>query len=230
MQRALAVALLIVVFAQSSFSSYISRFLLLWRIWLPHVFLIGLYLLVHVEAHFLGASVVILWLSLFWTARTDTTEPKVLWAALLVSALALAVPISRSAAGNVRMLVRPPVHKEWEAAEALQKLGMRHGDSVAVLGHTNIADYWAHLACVRVVADMRQDDVGKFWSADSALRSHIIGLFAKAGARFVVTRSTTTDDHWINLGDMGYSVMDIRMISPSVGDGQPATKAPVLCN
>jgi hypothetical protein len=229
MQRALAVALLIVILTQSSFLNYAGRFAELWTIWLPHVFLIAFYLLVHVESRFLGASFVVLWVSMFWAGEMAGTQPRVLRAALLASALALAVPVAKNAAGDMRTATRPPIHKQWDVAEALQKAGMRRGDFVAVLGHTNIADYWAHLACVRIVADMPEEDVDKFWKAPAPLRAHLVKLFAQSGAKFLVSRSALADDGWIFLGNTGYSAMDLRGISRSEGESQPAGTRPVLC-
>jgi hypothetical protein len=81
-------------------------------------------------------------------------------AAYLGVAVVLAIGIT-TAGGLVRELIpnlaaclHPAQHVQWNVAHQLLRTNLTPGDRVAVLGHSTVADYWAHLAGLRIVADV----------------------------------------------------------------------------
>ena len=92
-------------------------------------------------------------------------------------------------------------------AAALAAQGVGRGDTVAVLGHNNAADYWAHLAQVRIVADVPQEAVPSYWDASAETRSNVLREIAGVGAKFLVTRVAPPPPEsrgWIGLGATGF--------------------------
>jgi hypothetical protein len=99
---------------------------------------------------------------------------------------------------------------EWQAAQELMRLGIRRGETVGVLGHINTADYWAHLAQLRIVAEVPQEGVSSYWDASAEARSHVLKLLAQCGAQIVVTRVAPPPSQameWHPLGSTGYYVL-----------------------
>jgi hypothetical protein len=49
--------------------------------------------------------------------------------------------------------------------------------------------YWAHLAGVRIIAEIPDKEQPRFVAADAARRQQVLALFSSAGARAIVTRN-----------------------------------------
>jgi hypothetical protein len=54
---------------------------------------------------------------------------------------------------------------------------------------TGLDAYWAHLAGVRIIAEIPDKEQAYFVTADAARRQQILALFTSVGARAVVTRN-----------------------------------------
>jgi hypothetical protein len=74
------------------------------------------------------------------------------------------------------------------AAEQLSQMGLQPGDKVAVIMNGTGA-YWAHLAKLRIVAEIMDTGGGtaEFWSAPTRVQQQVLDIFAHTGARVVVT-------------------------------------------
>lgn len=74
------------------------------------------------------------------------------------------------------------------AAEQLWKLGARPDDKVAIIGDGTDA-FWARLAKLRIVAEIMDANHGsrEFWSASESKQQEVYAVFARAGAKLVVT-------------------------------------------
>jgi hypothetical protein len=74
------------------------------------------------------------------------------------------------------------------AAEHLSQMGVQPGDKVAVIMNGTGA-YWAHLAKLRIVAEIMDSGGGtaEFWSAPTRVQQQVLDIFARTGAKVVVT-------------------------------------------
>src|SRR5579863_471515 len=74
------------------------------------------------------------------------------------------------------------------AAEKLSQMGVLPGDKVAVIMNGTGA-YWAHLAKLRIVAEIMDTGGGtaEFWSAPARVQQQVLDIFAHTGAKVVVT-------------------------------------------
>jgi hypothetical protein len=74
------------------------------------------------------------------------------------------------------------------AAEQLRRMGAQPGDKVAVIADGTGA-YWARLGKLRIVAEIMDANHGsrEFWHAPEEVQQQVYDLFARAGAKLVVT-------------------------------------------
>jgi hypothetical protein len=210
--KGLAVGLLFLIFFGSGVVKFARRLAAVWTVWLPAIVALGLYALVLVETRYVAAPIVVMWCVLFSAVAplSSETSDHVWQSVLLAMTLALAVTIGNEMATDLMRSFHTAAHVEWEAATDLSKLGLRPGDRVAVLGHTTKADYWAHLAQVRVVADLPKEALPDYWDARPQTKSRVLDLFARTGARFLVTSvppPASQSGGWMELGATGYYVL-----------------------
>lgn len=75
---------------------------------------------------------------------------------------------------------------------------------MAVFGHSNAGDYWAHLLGVRIVADIQEDAMPAFWSAAPEVQTEILSRLSELGVHSVVTPDLRGDGWqvipWTTLG------------------------------
>lgn len=207
-QKGIAVGLLVLILLSGRLGRYLRLFLKLWPIWLPSAATMGLYVLVHVESRFLGAAIVVLWCTLFAAVRLPRSEffERAKASCLIAVSAALGVTLTAQIANDLYAIIKGQQNVEYQVAHELTLWGINKGDSVAVLGHSNNGDYWAHLKQVRIVADIPMEGVSTFWDADSQARRHVFEVLARSGARALVTRilpppSQSVD--WHPLGSTG---------------------------
>jgi hypothetical protein len=143
-----------------------------WYLLIPAFWGLSLYALVHVEARLVGVFFVFFWLALFSCLRVRSQRLVTVAALMIVFATAFkTVKAEVSGSHNSRNV-------QWVAATQLGQLGLHPGDRVAVLGHTTIADDWAHLGGLRIVADVPLEEMPSYWSATPEKRSEISSALA----------------------------------------------------
>lgn len=167
---------------------FLLRWLREFVVWAPALVALTAYSLIHLENRFLPGFLLILWLSLFAVLPIPDAAiaRKVVWCVSLALALFVGARVLSTAALQTGHLFgkRPNVY--WDVAQQLRQLGVQPGDKVASIGFT-FDGYWAHLAGVTIVAEVPQGDAGTFWIADPATKAHVLQLFAKFGAKAVVS-------------------------------------------
>jgi hypothetical protein len=213
-QRALAVGLLVLLLFAGGTHGLRKAIGALWTIWLPALATLILYAMVYVEPRYIAAAEVVLWCSAFAAVRLphlDTSRRLVNCVAIAV-AIALGITIVSETLGNVAAAAKRPPHTEWEVAMSLYQRGLRPGDTVAVLGHDEKGDYWAHLAQVRVVADLPADALASFWEASAEKRSFVLNAFVSTGAKILVTHNkppVAYSEGWQRLENTGYYALPL---------------------
>jgi hypothetical protein len=90
---------------------------------------------------------------------------------VLAVALTMGVTIASQAADNALAALKASKNAEWSVSADLTRIGLRPGDEVAVLGHSTLGDYWAHLAQVRIVADVPVEAVPAYWESSTETKS-----------------------------------------------------------
>jgi hypothetical protein len=72
---------------------------------------------------------------------------------------------------------------------------------------------WAHLARVKISAEIPDEDVLNFWAADQTKRAEVAKWLAATGARALVTRGvpgTAMSMGWSRVGDTDYYVLALQ--------------------
>ncbi len=194
----------------------------LWLVWLPSVAALGMYALVLVEQRYVSgfALMLLVWIlsSLRISEKAGAALGKrAILAATLALALAIAWPVTR----DLREILANKPYEPWEVAVKLHEMRIPPGTQVGSIG-SGLDAYWAHLAGVRIIAEIPGKDQTRFLAADSAKKREILGKFAEAGAEAVVTKDAAVAksmDGWREIGGTQYyvwqaprtnSAMDIR--------------------
>jgi hypothetical protein len=181
-----------------------------WPIWLPGVAALGLYGLVYVEPRYIVPFLVVIWMALFAGLRFPRSqETKALVAPFVLAAvLMMCTGIAWLAGRALFRALQPPPFVNWQAAQGLHEFGIDPGDKVATIGF-GAGGYWAHLAGVRIVAEIPLGGRPIFWASDPQTQSEVLADFAKAGARIAVSDQEPplgSRGGWREMGGTGYFV------------------------
>ena len=176
-----------------------------WHLLIPAFWGFGLYALVHVESRLVGVFFVFFWLALFSCLRVRSQR--------LVAAVVLAI-VSATTFKIVKGEISGSHHDrnvQWQVTQTLQKRGIAPGSLLAVLGHSNEGDYWAHVGGFRIVADVPLEEVQSYWSATHEKRAQISSSLASLGVKAIVSATVPPiPDGWQPLGDSGFYVSILR--------------------
>ncbi len=187
------------------------EFVRLWPAVTLASFGLAVYCLVYFEKRYIAANLAIIWILLLASLKFVNRDRGRL-AQLLVVACSLVfalVFVGRKQVYALRATASDVLsHREHEVsvddllAKRLMQLGLRPGDKVAFIG-ASINAYWAHLASVKVVAEvpllygrterprnnLLVDDtrqIQAFWESDPNTRERVLQAFRNAGAVMVV--------------------------------------------
>jgi hypothetical protein len=170
----------------------------------------GLYLLVLVEPRYVAAYVGVLWLAMAFGVRLTTEQRKMAEYLVLGIVVTIFVSIAYST-GHALKSGDPgiPLYSaanQITVADELEKMGVKPGDRIAVVGDGNWA-YWARAGKLKIVSTIMSPDVPAFWSAGPDQREHIYHLFGSTGAKAVVSASfPAAGEHWQKIGNSDFYV------------------------
>jgi hypothetical protein len=195
------------LFAQAHGFS-LRKLVVYWPLWVPAAAGLGIYALVYVEARFVVPFFVLLWLALFAGLRFPQSQTaKTLVASLaLATALTSCIGITWLVGRALFRALRPEPFVSWQVAQGLQNLGISPGERVASVGSA-VNAYWAHLAGVRIVAEVPLWGTRDFWASDARSQSDVFADFAAAGAKIVVSDQSppmVSGECWREIGATGY--------------------------
>lgn len=196
-----------------------------WFVLVPIGAVLGAYALLHVDGRYIGAYVVVLWMTLFRSITVPHSEESkrlsvaLLAAAALITVITLALgtgPAVWHAAryfvtGNARVSFLQSGYTNWKVATYLHDAGLRAGDRVGSVGWTYSA-YWARMARVHIVAEVPEEAGGAkaFWSSSPEKKAVVMQLFRDVGAKAAVARegvpSGSAPENWRRIGDTDYYV------------------------
>lgn len=236
----ITLALLLLAAPAAGLRRFVPSLRRLWFLWLPPLTAVVSYLPIYLEPRYVAGSLTVLALAGLiaangsheaWRRRLVLLLAASLWLPLLPASVSTA----RSAGGIARRLATGapfPTNPSLELARQLRRHGIGPGDLVGYIG-TGYRFYWARLAGVRVVAEIRQfDPEGETtaWALSpaearrrDAFRPHVdlfwegwpqeraLVQFTRTGVRALVT------DHpeglvatgWEPLGESGWALYDL---------------------
>ncbi|MBD2777346.1 hypothetical protein [Iningainema tapete] len=85
---------------------------------------------------------------------------------------------------DLKTVLKGTEHTYWNIAQDLNRLGVKPGDKVAVLGHDDKNTYWARLAGVQITTEVFNPE--KFWQEKTATQSEVIQAIKKTGVKVIV--------------------------------------------
>jgi 4-amino-4-deoxy-L-arabinose transferase-like glycosyltransferase len=203
-----AVGLLFLFFLIRRESRWVVLFREHWFLWIPPLLACLAYTLVLVEGRYVAPFILLLWVSgfscLLSSASRLSSRAKLALVLALLSVTGLR--IAKSATSDLFTVLAGQKHTDFEVAEALNHLGIQHGERVA--GVSRVAEaHWARLAGVKIVSEIPLGDERIFWSAVAEEKRKVLEVFAATGAVAVVTKDPPVGvfrEGWIPLGNTGY--------------------------
>jgi hypothetical protein len=183
-------------------------------VWAPTYAAVLMYLLVHVEARFVGGFGLVLLAAAFTSAapmRTTASGWAKLARVLMIVAPVLA--IAWGAMADIRLLLSRQSFEQWHVAQALHSAGFPAGTKVGVIG-MGLDAYWAHLAEVRIIAEIPEPDEESFLNMDSARRQAILQKFADFGSSALLTDKAAvakSGSGWRQLGNTRLYIHELRV-------------------
>ncbi len=181
-----------------------------WRLLVPAIAGLGIYLPVLLQPRYIPAFVLLLGAGIFASVRiadSPVFQPtKKRWRAGIAIALSLVIIATSAWQGSEDFTnLLKGKHTEWQVASHLQRLGLRPGDKVASVG-TSFRFFWTQLGRFKVVAEI--PDPESFWRVDATTRSEVFKAIGETGAKVLVAKQIPQlpTRGWQRIGSTDYSV------------------------
>lgn len=180
----------------------------LWPIWLIGLAGCAMYLLINIEPRYVGAFLVLLWFGLLAGFSLPRGAGRKIGAlitvALVVSLLHFAWRQASASAGSQS-------NQDFEAAQQLEKLGLRAGDRVARIGSGGLLDMGVErILRAEIAGEVDYTAASEFWALPLPNQQDLLHLFSTRGAEAVIaTNPRLRDDNraqWQRLGTTQYWV------------------------
>jgi hypothetical protein len=181
-----------------------------WPLWLVGVVALGAYSTIWVEERYIGGFIAIIWLGFLASVRLPRrVSPLLVNGAFALVVLNLAGYTLSQMWRDYDSNAEKTVINDLEAANALHALGVAPGAHVARI-NPRVADGWARLARVSIMAEVPRTVAPRFWTAPPDTQQALLRAFGAAGARAVVAfnspRLQPLPPGWQRLGSTNYSV------------------------
>jgi hypothetical protein len=169
-----------------------------------------MYVLVHVEARYVAAFLVLFWCGMFFSLRV----PRGLnskWVSVLacLAFAALLLPLGRLIYLR-RSQGMGKVNTYAQAAAALEQFGVRAGDQVARISPKANDIAIERINRATVTAEVDLDEAESFWSAPIETQHDLLEIFVQRGVKAVVATSPklnpSNQSEWTRLGSTQYWV------------------------
>lgn len=174
---------------QWQIASYLKNLINNWKLLLPAIAGLGIYLLVtdlplahagsSYSMRYVAPFVVLLFAGCLSSVPLPKTEE------IKRFMLGLTIGTSILVAGQLPTILQHPEEPiNWKVAQELYKLGIRSKDKVAVISLHRTKDYWARLARFTIIAEILNDQ--DFWQSTPQQRQQIYQKLQQTGAKAIV--------------------------------------------
>ena len=175
--------------------------------------IIGLYMLVHFEPRFVGAFVVLIWMSVFLSMHLPANRDSQRIAGLSIIALVMAMLLC-FASDTAKKIVNGCPESAQSQFELGRQLALPPDTSIAVVGPGNFS-YWAHFARLRIIADIMPPDDQDFWRLPADQRRGLYDVFRRTGAQWIIGQPPSAlanppDAGWKRIGNTAYYRYSLR--------------------
>ncbi|HKV60670.1 MAG TPA: hypothetical protein VJO16_02055 [Candidatus Acidoferrum sp.] len=170
-----------------------------WLVFLPSMAALAMYSLVLVEFRYVApfALMLLMW-ALSRMKIATGAGPLLVKRFHFVVLLAPTLAITWAAGRDLYEVVRNKPYEPWLVAQRLHEMGIPPGTDVGYIG-TGLDGYWAHLAGVRIIAEIPDEKQSQFIAANAARRQKVLALFSSVGAKAVITKNAdaaNSTDGW----------------------------------
>ena len=187
----LIVGFLILCFVAEDKRDVAREILRQWPLWLPGIFALGMYALIHVENRYTGVFFVLLWLGLFYALNTPIHRaPQIAAGVMLGIAISLMLPMAWDSGYDFLRALRNRTDSDSTVVMELGRLGIHPGDRVARISPFAIDLGWAREARVTIIAEVDFKAANDFWSAGTVRQDQVLKALASTGAKIVVAHLT----------------------------------------
>ena len=206
--RELAVVLgtiLVLAFLCSSKDEVQAALLRAWPIWLIGLVGCVMYAVIVVEPRYVTAFLTLFCIGILVGLPVPAElGRKIAQLAVIATVALLVIP----AAHRVYAAHAPQTNESFEAAQALQRLGIKADDPVARIGVGNADLTVERLLRTEIVAEVDKDRGAEFWKAPLATQHALLNVFAAQGVKAVIATSpvlnAANQSEWIHLGSTQY--------------------------
>jgi hypothetical protein len=182
-----------------------------WRIVVPSLAAIGLYLLVYVQARYLAGFLMVIWIAIFSSVRAPRTgaSQRIFSAVTITLTLAISVTLYPQFRSNIEAAFQPMRNTDWEVAKALRDdFGLHDGDSIGCAGNCFFS-YWARLGKLNVMTEIPSREALVFRGSSSSTQAAALQAISVTGAKAVVS-TIDLGKGWNRVAQTDYYVYDLR--------------------
>lgn len=186
-------------------------------VFVPALGALAMYAAVLVRDRYTAPFVVLLWMGVLVSLRDpDGQKEHMTRGVVLAAAFMMLVSAGVSYIPDIYRTTRDDFagkysasHTQWQVAQELRVHGISAGDQVAFIGHeqSGLTAFWAHLAGVKIVAEIPSGEDDAFWAGSDALRAEVYKKFSETGARVIVSAYMPPGEisaGWQKLGETGF--------------------------
>ena len=171
------------------------------------VSIVALYMLVNFETRYVGAFVVLIWLSLFFALRLPANRDAQRVAGFSILALVMVMLLSFASHTAKKIVNGCPVSAQVQV-EMAHQLALPPDTPIAVIGQGNFS-YWAHFTQLRIVAEIMSPDDQDFWRLPQDKRRKLYDAFLTTGAQWIIGQPPSAlvnflDAGWKRIGKTTY--------------------------
>jgi hypothetical protein len=178
-------------------------------VWLPSLAALTMYALVHLEQRHVSGFVMVLFMGVLSSARASMKDggaikKRTVLLVILALALAMLWPVAR----DLRDTLANRPYEPWQVAVGLHEMGISPGARVGSIG-TGLSAYWAHLARVKIIAEVPESEQSSFLAAGSARKEEALRKFSELGVKAVIMKNSSAAgsmDGWQEVGGTHYYV------------------------
>lgn len=182
-----------------------------WFLLLPSIAYLGVYTLVYIDPRYVAGSFLVIWMCILASISLSRSSVRRIGEyAFQAAALLFAVSFfwsslrypARHALSDLFHLRESERNVNGMIAQRMKEAGLQPGDRIAWIGEAINAE-WARIDGAKIVAEIpvrydHQEDllfrwnitnkaeIEAFWSAPPSVKKHVLDLFGKEGAKFVM--------------------------------------------